>query len=187
MILVDLLDHVNRDTDGPPFVRDGARNGLPYPPRRVRRELEALGGIELLRRPDEPEVALLNEVEKGHPTITILLGDGDHEPQIGFDETVFGPLAPAGYAVGEPDLIGVGKQRHPAYLREIHPDRVARRDGVGDLDRGSLRDVHGRYRRLGPRDLRVALDQRDLLFLQRLRAPSIIARPTHNDTIVKFL
>src|SRR5215204_4210483 len=104
VVLVDLLDHVDRNTNGPPLVGDGAGYGLPYPPRRVRRELVAFGVVELLGRP--------------------------YEPEVGLDEAVLGPLAPAGYPLGEPYLVCVGEQRHPTYLGEIHPDRISRGDGV---------------------------------------------------------
>src|SRR5215203_2997028 len=136
VVLVDLLDHVYRNTNGPPLVGDGAGYCLPYPPRRVRRELVAFGMVELLGRPYEPEVALLDEVEKRDAAVAVLLGDRDHEPQIRLHKTVLGPLASAGYAFGELYLISVGKERHPPYLGEVHPDRIARCDGVRDLDRG---------------------------------------------------
>src|SRR5918994_5204191 len=86
VVLVDLLDHVNGDADGPPLVGNSPGYGLPDPPRRVRRELEALGRVELLGRPDETQVALLDQVEERHPAVAVLLGDGDDEPQVGLDE-----------------------------------------------------------------------------------------------------
>src|SRR5919112_3601883 len=141
VVLVDLLDHVNGDAYGPPLVGDGAGYCLPYPPRRIRRELVAFGMVELLGRPYEPEVALLDEIEKRNTAITILLGDGDDEPQVGLDETVFGPLTSAGNTLGEPYLVSVGEEGHPSYLREVHPDGIPRGNGVSDLDRRSLRDV----------------------------------------------
>src|SRR5215210_2061027 len=109
VVLVDLLDHVDRDTNGPPLVGDGARYGLPYPPRRVRRELVAFGVVELLGRPYETEVALLDQIEKRDAAVAVLLGYRDHKPQIGLHETVLGPLAPAGYPLGEPYLVRMGK------------------------------------------------------------------------------
>src|SRR5215212_17819 len=166
VVLVDLLDHVDRDTNGPPFVGDGAGNSLPYPPRRVRRKLVAFGVVELLGRPYEPEVALLDQVEKRDAAVAVFLGYGDHEPQIGLHETVLGPLTPAGYPLGEPYLVSVGEKGHPPYLGEIHPDRISRSDSVGDLDRRRLSDVHGGgYRSLVPAGLTVY--ERYLFRLQR--------------------
>src|ERR687897_1809405 len=107
VVLVDLLDHVNGDADGPPLVGDGAGYRLPYPPRRIRRELVAFGMVELLGRPYQPEVALLDQIEKRDTPVTILLGDGDDETKVGLDETVFGPLTSAGNTLGEPYLVSV--------------------------------------------------------------------------------
>src|SRR3712207_9322950 len=53
--LVDLLDHVDRDADRASLVGYRSRYGLPYPPRRVRRELEALAIVELLGCPRSEE------------------------------------------------------------------------------------------------------------------------------------
>src|SRR5438105_6468375 len=71
--LVDRLDHVDRDADGPRLVRDGARDGLTDPPRRVGRELIALAVVELLDRADETDVAFLDEVEERHAAADVLL------------------------------------------------------------------------------------------------------------------
>jgi hypothetical protein len=83
--LVDLLDHVDRDADRAPLVRDGARYGLSYPPGSVGGELEALAVVELLRGPDEPEVPFLDEVEERYAAVAVLLGYGDDEPQVRLD------------------------------------------------------------------------------------------------------
>src|SRR5262245_12014065 len=48
--LVELLDDVNRDPDGPRLVGERASDRLADPPGGVRRELEALAVVELLRR-----------------------------------------------------------------------------------------------------------------------------------------
>src|SRR5215208_1364800 len=144
--LVDLLDHVDGDADRATLVRDGTRYGLPYPPRRVSGELEALAVVELLRGPDEPEVPFLDEVEERYPAVAVLLGDGDDEPQVRLDELVLAALIAAGDALGQPYLVGVGEKPHPPYLREVHPDGVAGGDGVGDLDRRRLVVLDGRGR-----------------------------------------
>src|SRR5207248_5435324 len=58
--------HVDRDADRPGLVRDGARDGLPDPPRRVGRELVTLAVVELLDRADETDVPFLDQVEEAH-------------------------------------------------------------------------------------------------------------------------
>src|SRR5215210_423718 len=168
VVLVYLLYHVHRDADGAALVGDRAGDSLPDPPRRVGRELKALGRVELLRSPYQAEVAFLDQVEERDPAVPVLLGDGDDEPQVRLDEPVLAPLAAAGYAVGKPYLVGVVEERHAPDLGQVHPYRVARRDGVGDLGRGRLGDLHGGglravLGRLGD----LARDEGYLLFLER--------------------
>src|SRR4051794_39099215 len=63
--LVQLLNDVDRDADRARLVGQGPRDRLPDPPGRVGRELEALAVVELLRRANETERALLDQVEEG--------------------------------------------------------------------------------------------------------------------------
>src|SRR5215211_7876465 len=85
---------MGRESDRTAGVGDATLNRLADPPRRVRRELEALAPVELLDRVHQPEVALLHEVEEGKPRRLVLLGDRDHQPQVGLDELAASRLAP---------------------------------------------------------------------------------------------
>src|SRR5436190_4717951 len=67
--LVELLDDVDGHADRPGLVGERARDGLADPPRRIRRELEALAVVELLRRPDEADRALLDQIEEGQTLV----------------------------------------------------------------------------------------------------------------------
>src|SRR3954453_8886097 len=58
--LVELLDHMHRDPDGPRLVGERAGDRLADPPGGVGRELEALAVVELLRGADQAERALLD-------------------------------------------------------------------------------------------------------------------------------
>src|SRR5919198_945192 len=69
--LVELLDHMDRDPDRAALVGDGARHGLPDPPRRVGGELVPAPVVELLDRADEAERALLDEVQEGETTAEV--------------------------------------------------------------------------------------------------------------------
>src|SRR5450759_6039124 len=75
------FDHVHRDADRPGLVGKGTGDGLPDPPRRVGRELEALVMVELLDPAHEAHVAFLDEVEEGHAAADVLLGDRHDESQ----------------------------------------------------------------------------------------------------------
>src|ERR687897_2550349 len=79
-------------------VGDAARDRLTDPPRRVRRELEALAPVELLDGVHQPEVALLDEVEQRQPRRLVLLGDGDDESEVRLHELALRLLTMAGGA-----------------------------------------------------------------------------------------
>ena len=63
-LLVDRLDHVHGHADRARLVGDGSGDGLPNPPRGVRREFVAATPFKLLDRLHEPDIALLNQVEE---------------------------------------------------------------------------------------------------------------------------
>src|SRR3954463_6519958 len=83
----------------------GELEPLREPQGRVRREAEALAPVELLRRADEAEHALLDEVVQGQPMALVPAGDGDDEAQVGIDEPVLGEEVTALDALGELDLL----------------------------------------------------------------------------------
>src|SRR4051812_31643690 len=78
--LVELLDDVNRDADRARLVGQGAGDRLADPPGGVGRELEALAVIELLRRANETERPLLDQVQERQALVAVVLRDGDDEP-----------------------------------------------------------------------------------------------------------
>ena len=84
--LVDRLDHVHGDADRAGLVGDRARDRLADPPRGVRRELVALGVVELLDRADQPEVALLDQVEEQHAAADVPLRDRHDQPEVRLDQ-----------------------------------------------------------------------------------------------------
>src|SRR5579859_439171 len=90
--LVNGLDHMHRDADGARLVCNGARDGLPDPPGRIRRELVAAAILELIHRLHQADVAFLDQVEELQPAVGVLFGDGNHQAQVGFDELALGDL-----------------------------------------------------------------------------------------------
>ena len=116
------------NADGARLIGDGTGDGLTDPPRRVRRELEALLVVELLHRLHEAEIALLDEVEKEHPAADIPLGNGDDKAQVGLREALFRRLVPLLHPTGELDLLVPRKQGHPADVLQIHLDGIVEPD-----------------------------------------------------------
>src|SRR5829696_2846915 len=91
---VDGVYDVRGQADGAGMVGDGAGNGLTDPPRRVGGEAVTHLGVELLDGPDQAGVPLLDQVLERHASPPVLLGDGDHKPQIRLDELLTGPHVP---------------------------------------------------------------------------------------------
>ena len=88
-------------------------------------ELEALGVVELVDRPHQTEVALLDQVEQLHPTPRIALGDADHQPQVGLGQLALGALAALHAAQQHPLLGGVGRHPRRSAGRRCGPPRSA--------------------------------------------------------------
>ena len=108
--LVELLDDVDRDADGARLVGERAGDRLADPPRRVGRELEALAVVELLRRANETERPLLDQVQERQALVAVVLRDGDDEPQVGLDHLLLGVEVAALDPAGEVDLFLGGEQ-----------------------------------------------------------------------------
>ena len=119
--------HVRRHADGARRVGERAPDRLADPPRGIRRELEALLVVELVDRPHQAEVALLDEVEQGQPVAVVALGDRDDEAQVALDEPLAGrfPVRSAGpHDRTELALFGRGQERMGADLLEITPKQL---------------------------------------------------------------
>eukprot|EP00968_Pinguiococcus_pyrenoidosus_P016709 scaffold1620_cov233-Pinguiococcus_pyrenoidosus.AAC.9 len=91
--LVDELVHVHGQAHVAGLVVDVAHQRLADPPRGVRAELEALAGVELLRRLHEPEGALLHQVGQVHVLEAVLARDAGHQPHVRVDHRSLGMLA----------------------------------------------------------------------------------------------
>ena len=122
---VHVLDHVHRDADRARLVGDRAGDRLADPPRGVRRELEALGVVELVDRPHQAEVALLDQVEQLHAPARVALGDADDEAQVGLGQLALGPLAALHGAHQAARLVVVEAALVDARRRRSGPPRSA--------------------------------------------------------------
>src|SRR3984893_5659515 len=122
--LVELLDDVDGDPDRARLVSERTGDRLADPPGRVGRRLEALAIVELLRRADEADGALLNQVEKRQPLVAVVLGDRDHQPQVRLDQLLLGVESAALDPLGEIDLLLSAQQPHLADAPEEQLQRV---------------------------------------------------------------
>src|SRR3954468_11631611 len=158
--LVDDLDHVHRDADGAGLVGHRPGDRLPDPPRRVRGELVALGVVELLDGADQPEVALLDEVQEEHAPAGVALGQRDDEAQVRLEQVVL--RAPTVFR----DPLQLAQQPGVELLAGVQRllGEQAGLDPLGELDlllgveEGDLADLlevvlHGVRGRTGGRDL----------------------------------
>ncbi len=68
---------------------DGTANGLLDPVSAVSGETEAFGGIKFIDGMHQAQIAFFNDVEKVQAGPVILLGNGDDQTQIAFDQFFF--------------------------------------------------------------------------------------------------
>jgi hypothetical protein len=122
--LVQLLDHMHRDTNRAPLVGDRASHRLANPPRCVGRKLVALAVVELLDGANQSERAFLNQVEEGEAATEIALGDRDNEAQIGLDHVHLGPHVAALDPLGQGDLLVGAEKRNASDLAQEEAERV---------------------------------------------------------------
>jgi hypothetical protein len=146
---------VDRHADRARLVGERPRDGLADPPRGIGRELVAAAPVELLDRPDEPERALLDQVEEGQALVAVVLGDRDHEPEVRLDHALLGGAFAALDPLRELDLLRGSEQRVAAGLAEEELERV------GGRLVAELLDDRGRWR------------GRLLLVLEDLDAPAL--------------
>src|SRR5262249_53945374 len=95
------LAHVDRDADRARAIGDPALDRLADPEGRVGRELVALAPVELLGGADQPEDALLNQVEQAELLALVLLRDRDDQAQVRVDHALLGRHVALLDALGE--------------------------------------------------------------------------------------
>ena len=120
------LLHVDRDPDRVGLVRDRTLTGLADPPRRIRRELEALPVVELLDRAVEADRAVLDQVEQRQAVALVALGDRDDEAQVRVRHPLLGGVVAALDPLRERDLLGGGQQLVAADLVQKELQAVGR-------------------------------------------------------------
>src|SRR5436190_6504325 len=124
--LVQLLDHVHGHPDRARLVRERAGDRLPDPPGRVGRELEALAVVELLRRANEPDRPLLDQIEERQALVPVLLRDRHDEAEVRLDHLLLRGVVAALDPLRELDLLRGGEQVDLADVLEEQLQRVGR-------------------------------------------------------------
>ena len=89
---IDGFKDVDRDADGAGLVGNRAADGLADPPGGVSAELIAARRVELGHGPQQPQVALLDQVQERAAAPQVTLGHADHQAQVRADEHLAGIL-----------------------------------------------------------------------------------------------
>ena len=82
---IQLLDHVDRQANSAGLVHDCPLYSLANPPGRIGRESKTALRVELLHRPDQAQVALLDQVQQGQPAVDVAPGNFHHQAQVALD------------------------------------------------------------------------------------------------------
>ena len=121
--LVQLLDDVHRHPDRPRLVGERTRDGLPDPPRRIGRELEALAVVELLRGAHKADRPLLDQVEERQPLVAVPLGDRDDKAEVRLDHLLLRAVVTPLDAFRRLDLL---RRRQQVDLADVLQERLKR-------------------------------------------------------------
>ena len=154
------------------------RDRLPDPPDRIGDELDVALRVEAARRFDQPEVALVNEIEKGDAEAAVALRVADDEAQVAFDQPLAAlrhrrcawmrrPSARSSSGVNRgrraiaragsaPDPMG---HHQPPFAFMLAARVVLARMGLNE-DQSALRP--GSFLELLPSTVQLVLDRRDL-------------------------
>ena len=132
----DLVRDVDRQADRPALVGERARNCLADPPGRVRRKLVAELVVELLHCTDQPEVPLLDQVEKRNAGLRVVAGDRHDEAEVRLDQLLLGLFVAFVLPPGELALLGGRQERAVADRADVELERI-----LGRLGPGGWRDV----------------------------------------------
>ncbi len=121
---------MHREPDCAALIGHTAGDGLPNPPGGIGGELESLGVVELLHCPDQAQIALLDQVQQRHTAAGVTLGEGYHEPEVGFEQ-----MRACGLAFtndGGQIALAAGRQSLAGFQQMLRIE--ARLDALGQLD-----------------------------------------------------
>ena len=92
--LRDLAGELLGQAEDAAVLGQGVEDRLPHPPHRVGDELDVALGVEALGRLDQPQAALVDEVEEGEAQAAVALGVGHHETEVRLHQPLQGLLVP---------------------------------------------------------------------------------------------
>ena len=124
--LSHLVGDVNGQADRPSLLRQRSGDRLLDPPGCVGRKLEAELVVELLDRPDQAEVALLDEIEKRDLGSCVVSRDRHDEPEVRLDEAALRHLVALVLQAGELALLRRGEQPAVPDLPDVELERIVR-------------------------------------------------------------
>ena len=126
-----LVGDMHGQPDRPALLGERPLHRLPNPPGRIGRELVAHRPVELLDGADEPEIALLDQIEERHVGARVVPRDRHDEPQIRLDQLLLGELVSLVFPPGELALLD-GREQPPVTDRtDVQLQRIL--DGLPGL------------------------------------------------------
>ena len=125
---------MHRNTDGTRLVRDGSRDRLANPPGSIGTEFITLAVIKLFHCLDQTQVALLDQIQKKHPTSYIPLGNTYYKTQIRFCKTLFRVSIPLFHLLRQLYFLISRQQWYLADLLQIHANRILNAHTVGNRE-----------------------------------------------------
>ena len=103
------------------------------PPSGVGAELPPLIWVEAFHSLHETNVTLGDKVEKAETEARIILGDLDHESQVGRDHLLASLLVPFADAPGQLNFLGLGEERNLGDLLKVYLQGIFFFDGHGKI------------------------------------------------------
>ena len=125
---------MHRHPDGPGLIGDGTGDGLPNPPGGICREFVSLCPVKFVHGTNQTRVALLNQIQDVQAPAGILLGDGDHQPEVCLGQLILGILIALGDPLGQLHLLLSGQEPYLTDFLQVHPHRIVQRILGGQIN-----------------------------------------------------
>src|SRR5699024_3072000 len=99
------------------------------------REFVSLCPVKPVYCPNKAGVALLNQIQNVQAPSGVLLGDGNHQPQVGLGQLVLGVLIALGNPLGQLHFLIGGQELDLTDFLQVHPHRVVQAVFGGQIHR----------------------------------------------------